>query len=146
MYRLVLYVHLLHTNCRLHRDPPPLITVLWLWCATNRTKFYLFIFLSTSSSEAMLLGITFFSYFFLSRNFHGLWRSVMSICLPIEVKQQWAMLVLGWVAASVHYCVSDGFAASASGPKSLSAMLFYKLSQRVMFMQEAKYSYSRKFG
>ena len=45
-----------------------------------------------------LLGITFF-FFFLSPDFHELWRSVMSICLLTEVKQQWAMLVLGWVTA-----------------------------------------------
>ena len=30
---------------------------------------------------------------FLSPDFHELWRSVMSICLFTEVKQQWAMLV-----------------------------------------------------
>ena len=33
-------------------------------------------------------------FFFLSSEFH-MWRSVMSTCLITEVKQQWAMLVLG---------------------------------------------------
>ena len=41
--------------------------------------------------------------FFLSSDFHELWRRVLSACLLTEVKQQWAMLVLGWVTASVHY-------------------------------------------
>ena len=35
-------------------------------------------------------------HFFLSPDFHELWGSMMSICQLIEVKQQWAMLVLGW--------------------------------------------------
>ena len=39
---------------------------------------------------------------FLSLEFRELWHSVMSTCLFTEVKQQWAMLVLGWVIASVH--------------------------------------------
>ena len=46
-----------------------------------------------------LLEIT----FCLSPDFHELWRSVMSACLLTEVKRQWAMLVLGWVTASMHY-------------------------------------------
>ena len=34
---------------------------------------------------------------------HELWHSVMNACLFTEVKQQQAMLVLGWVIALVHY-------------------------------------------
>ena len=50
-------------------------------------------------------GNHFFSTFFLSPlDFHVLWHSVMSISLFTEVKRQWAMLVLGWLTASVHYC------------------------------------------
>ena len=45
------------------------------------------------SIELTLLEIT----FFLSPDFHELWCSMMTICLLTEVKQQWAMLVLGWV-------------------------------------------------
>ena len=44
-----------------------------------------------------ILGIT----FFLSPDFHQLWRIVMSICLLTEVKRQWATLVLGWVTVWV---------------------------------------------
>ena len=45
----------------------------------------------------------FFCFFFLSLEFHELWCSVMSTCLITEIKQQWAVLVLGWVIASVNY-------------------------------------------
>ena len=41
--------------------------------------------------------------FFLSPDFHELWCSMMNICLCTEIKRQWAMLVLGWVTAVVHY-------------------------------------------
>ena len=41
------------------------------------------------------------SLFILSPDFHQLWRSMMSICLLTEVKQQWATLVLGWVTVGV---------------------------------------------
>ena len=37
-------------------------------------------------------------FFFLSLDFHELWRSVRSICL--FTKWQWATLVLGWVSIS----------------------------------------------
>ena len=40
-------------------------------------------------------------YIFLASDFQELWHSVMTICLLIEVKQQWAMLVLAWVTISV---------------------------------------------
>ena len=55
--------------------------------------------LSASSSEAH----TSRNHLFLSRDFHELWHSLMSICLFTEVKWQWATLVLGWVTALVHY-------------------------------------------
>ena len=55
----------------------------------------------------MLLGI----FFFLSPDIHELSRSVMSVCLFIEVKQYWATLVLGWLCAR------------SSRPKPLSALL-----------------------
>ena len=55
--------------------------------------------LSVSSSEAHASR----DHFFLSPDFHELRRSLMSICLFIKVKQQWATLVLGWVTAPVHY-------------------------------------------
>ena len=64
-----------------------------------------------------------FFFFFLSLDFHELWRSVMSICVFTEVKLHWAMLVLGWVTASCTSCVSDVFVAHASRPKPLSALL-----------------------
>ena len=67
-------------------------------------------FLSASSSEARASSHHFFCLFFcffflvfLSLDFHKLWYSVMSISLSTEVKQQWAMLVLGLVTTSVHY-------------------------------------------
>ena len=51
-----------------------------------------------------VLDITFFVlYFVLSLDFHELWCSMISTCLITEVKQQWSMLVLGWMTASVHY-------------------------------------------
>ena len=40
-----------------------------------------------------------FSGFFLSPDIHESWSSVMSICLFTEVKQQLAMLVIGWGTA-----------------------------------------------
>ena len=46
----------------------------------------------------VLLEIT-----FLSVDFHELWCDVMCTCLFTEIKQQWAMLVLGWVTTLVHY-------------------------------------------
>ena len=36
---------------------------------------------------------------FLSQDFYKLWHSVMSACLFTEVKQQWVMLILGWLTA-----------------------------------------------
>ena len=49
-----------------------------------------------SSSEALTSRNHIFS-FFLSPDFYELRRSVNSICLFTEVKQQWATLVLRWV-------------------------------------------------
>ena len=49
-----------------------------------------------------LLEITFFHFFFLSfflsLDFLKLWHSARSTCFITEVKQQWATLVLGWIA------------------------------------------------
>ena len=65
-----------------------------------------------SCSYNLLLGITYFYLFIYFiffwggggfPDFHGFWRSVMSICLSTEVKRQWATLVLGWVNALLHY-------------------------------------------
>ena len=39
-----------------------------------------------------------------------------------EFKRLWSTSVLGWVTALVHYPVYDGFAASDSRPKPLSAL------------------------
>ena len=64
-----------------------------------------------------------FYFAFFSLDFHELWRSMMSICLFTEVKQQWATLVLGWVTASVHYSCLWWLFALASRPKCLSALL-----------------------
>ena len=55
------------------------------------------LFLSVSLDRALAST----DHFFLSPDFHQLWRSVMSICLLTEVKRQWAILVLGWVTVSV---------------------------------------------
>ena len=74
-------------------------------------------FLSTSLKEKSLL--------FVSR----LSRIVVQcdgICPLTEVKQQWAMLVLGWVT---H--VSDGFAVRTSRPKPLSALFFANSSASI---------------
>ena len=57
-------------------------------------------FLSTISSKARASRG---SLFFLCPDFYELWQNGKSTCLLTEVKQQWAMLVLGWVTASVHY-------------------------------------------
>ena len=54
-------------------------------------------FLSVSSSEACASRDHSFRGFFLSPDFHELWRSVISICLLTEVKRQWATLVVVWV-------------------------------------------------
>ena len=79
------------------------------------------------------LGITFL-LFFCRPDYHGLWHSVMSICLPTEVEQQCATLVLGWVTNSVHYCChSEGFAAHASTPKHLLAF-FHRFSKIIYIM------------
>ena len=59
-----------------------------------------------------LLGFTFF-VFYLSPDFHELWR--------------WDTLVLGWVTASMHYYVSDGFAAQASRLKHFLALFLFIL-------------------
>ena len=59
--------------------------------------------------------------FFLSSDFNQLWGSVISICLFAEVKQLWAMLVMGWCTTHVF----DGFLAQASRPKPLSACFFF---------------------
>ena len=90
-------------------------------------------------------------HFLLSLDFHELWRSMMSICLLTEVKQQWTTLILGWVTISCRPavgCVSVGislcpqtfvnpsallvslmaFCAHAMGPKHFLA-LFYKKFQ-----------------
>ena len=60
----------------------------------------------------------------------------MSFCLLTEVKQQWAMLVLGWVTTSGTIHVSDGFVARASRPKPLSALLL----QYTVIVRSAKKS------
>ena len=56
-------------------------------------------FLSASSSKAHASREHFLNFFcfFLSLCLHELWHRVMSTHLITEVKQQWAMLVLGWV-------------------------------------------------
>ena len=51
----------------------------------------------------MLANIFFERSHFLPPDFHELWHSMMSTCLFTDAKQQWVMLVLGVVAASVHY-------------------------------------------
>ena len=61
------------------------------------------ILLRTSSIKVHASRYHFFFIFFSSPDFHELCRSVMSICLFTEVKQQWATLVLGWVIALVYY-------------------------------------------
>ena len=60
-------------------------------------------FLSVTSSKACASRNLFFFFSFFSPDFHEFRRSMMSICLYTEVKLQWATLLLGWVAASVHY-------------------------------------------
>ena len=64
----------------------------------------LLVVLSTSSSEAHIYRdpLFFLFHFFVSK-LHELWHSVTIICLFAEVKQQWAMLIRGWVTTSVHY-------------------------------------------
>ena len=42
------------------------------------------------------------AYVLLALDFHELWHRVMTVSLLTEVKQQWAMLVLGWVTISVR--------------------------------------------
>ena len=41
------------------------------------------------------------TYVLLASDFHELWHKVMTISLLTEVKQQWSMLLLGWVTVSV---------------------------------------------
>ena len=64
---------------------------------------------------------------------------MMSICLFTKVKRQRDMLVLGWVTTWCTSCVSDGFAAHASRPKSLSALFFlilrYKRTSKVISLK-----------
>ena len=55
----------------------------------DRRKYLLTIFKARASTDHFFVCV--------SLDFHQLWRSVMSICLLTEVKQQWVMLVLGWV-------------------------------------------------
>ena len=64
---------------------------IWL----NGEHILFIFFIEARASRDHFFGL--FIYFFLSPDFHELWRSVMSICLLTEVKRQWAMLVLGWV-------------------------------------------------
>ena len=52
-------------------------------------------------SLALLLAFS-NTYVLLASDFHELWHRVMTISLLTEVKQQWAMLVLGWVTLSVR--------------------------------------------
>ena len=58
-------------------------------------------FLSVSSSEVVrleLLEITSFIFFiFWSPDFHEFWQSVMGAIVITEIKQQWAVKVVGWV-------------------------------------------------
>ena len=42
------------------------------------------------------------TYVLLASDSQELWHRVITICLLTEVKQQWAMLVLGWVTVSVR--------------------------------------------
>ena len=54
----------------------------------------------SSQACASRVNFTFlFVGFFLSPNFHELWHNVMSTCIITEVKQQWTLLVIGWVTA-----------------------------------------------
>ena len=46
--------------------------------------------------NVLVLLEIFFSFFFLSADFHELWHSMMSTCFITEVKEQWTTLVLGW--------------------------------------------------
>ena len=58
-------------------------------------------FLSTSSSKAHTSRDHCFRYF-LSPDFHEMWRSMISTHPINEVKHQWAMLVLGWATVGFH--------------------------------------------
>ena len=69
-----------------------------LWRKKIRTfKWTLFSRASSSDAHAPR------DHFFLSLDFHELWRIVMSVCLFAEIKWQWTTLVLGSVTTSVHY-------------------------------------------
>ena len=67
---------------------PNLVNVLRALVICNCVENYFRMLWGTGISDAI---------FFLSPDFHRLWRSVMSVCLLTEVKRQWATLVLGWV-------------------------------------------------
>ena len=58
--------------------------------------------------------------------------SRMSICLFTEVKWQWAMLVLEWVTALVHFF--DGLPSGTSRPKPLSALFYHGEGQFSVYM------------
>ena len=95
-----------------------------------------------------LLGIPFL-FFYLSPDFHELWRSVMSICLFTEVKQQCTTLVLGWVTTSVHYLCLWWLCSRASRTKPLLAMFISRI-ELVSFplfslVSEKKYFFIKTF-
>ena len=58
------------------------------------SSIYLSLGVKYCSEETYIPRDHLFCLFFVIRQ-SGLWQSVMSICLVTEVKEQWAMLVLG---------------------------------------------------
>ena len=62
-----------------------------------------------------------------SMDFHESWHGHNDCLFFTEVKQQWAMLVLGWVTASVHYSCLRWLCTRARGPKHFSAVFFLSL-------------------
>ena len=69
------------------------------------------------------------NHFFLSPDFHDLWHSHNDFLSFTEVKRQWVTLVLGWVAATVHYSCLRWLCTCGRGPKPyLLALLKIKIN------------------
>ena len=50
------------------------------------------------------------------------WRGSNNLIVAEKLSGDWATLVIEWVTASVHYSISDDFAARASRPEPLLAL------------------------
>ena len=68
----------------------------------NTCAFSIYLSCSPITKRTHVLLHYFWTFVLFASDFHEWWHRVMTVSLLTVVKQQWAMLVLGWVTVSVR--------------------------------------------